>query len=112
MAIVTRTKQGVTILDVDGKLTAGGGIALQQTVQGLLDRGVRRILINMDGVDLMDSSGLGELVAADKASRSAGAAFGLCQASAGVRRTLSVVRLTGAFRVFDDEPSALAALRS
>ncbi len=111
MAVTIRTKGGVTIVDLDGRLTAGGEIALYKTVQGLLDRGVTQILLDMAGIDLMDSSGLGELVRAEKAARSKGTALKLMQVAAGVGRTLSLAQLSGTFETFSSEADALASFR-
>lgn len=88
-----------------------GEIALYKTVQGLLDRGVTQILLDMAGIDLMDSSGLGELVRAEKAARSKGTALKLMQVAAGVGRTLSLAQLSGTFETFSSEADALASFR-
>jgi anti-anti-sigma factor len=112
VSITTRTKEGVTIADVGGRLTAGGEVALYKTVQGLLDRGVTKILLNLQGVDLMDSTGLGELVRAEKATRSKGAALKLAQVPAGVQQTLALARLENEFQTFSSEADALASFRS
>jgi anti-sigma B factor antagonist len=111
VAITTRTKEGVTIADVGGRLTAGGGVTLYKTIQGLLDRGVTKILLNLQGVDLMDSTGLGELVLAEKAARSKGAALKLAQLPDGVQRTLALARLANEFQTFSSEADALASFR-
>jgi anti-sigma B factor antagonist len=111
MAVTIRSKQGVTIVDLDGRLTAGGGIALYKTVQGLLDRGVTQILLDLAGIDMMDSSGLGELVQAGKAAQSKGSALKLMRVTDRVQRTLELARMASTFDTFDDEIDALASFR-
>jgi anti-sigma B factor antagonist len=111
MATTIRTKEGVTIVDVEGRLVAGGEVELYETVQRLLGRGVTKILLNLQGLDMMDSSGLGELTQAEKAARSRGAALKLARVTDSVRRTLSLARLTSAFETFDSETDALASFR-
>ena len=55
---------GVQIIDLSGQLTIGGPEkVLKDTVTGLLNDGHTRILVNMKGVDRIDSTGLGEMVA-------------------------------------------------
>ena len=64
MKITKRERGGVTILDLEGRLSIGqGDIALREAIQALLRSGESMILLNLRGVKSMDSSGLGELVA-------------------------------------------------
>lgn len=109
MNITTRTKEGVTILDLDGKLV--GGVTLQQTVQGLLASGVTKILLNLDGVDWMDSSGVGELTATKKMTGEKGAALKLLQVQGKVQEVLVMTRLLWAFEVYDEETKAVSSFR-
>src|SRR5947207_410960 len=54
----------VTILDMDGKITIGeGSVALRTAIRRLLEEGKKKILLNLDRVSYIDSSGIGELVA-------------------------------------------------
>ena len=106
-----RVKDDVSIVDLDGKLIAGDAVALYNTVQGLTSKGVTAILINLDGVDLMDSSGLGELTRSGKLAASMGAALKLANPSREVRRTLDAAGLLGVFEAFDSEPVAVASFR-
>jgi anti-sigma B factor antagonist len=110
MAIRTRVKAGVSIVDLDGKLAAGG-LAPSATVEALLDKGVTQILLNLEGVDFMDSSGLGELVRAARAVGGRGATLKLANLSTNVQRTLDAAGMSGRFQVFGDEASALSSFR-
>lgn len=110
MAIRTRVKAGVSIVDLDGKL-ATGGLAPSATVQALLDKGVTQILLNLEGVDYMDSSGLGELVSAGRAVGGRGATLKLANLSANVKRTLDAAGLSRDFQIFGYEASALSSYR-
>jgi anti-sigma B factor antagonist len=109
MNITTRIRDSVTILDVEGKLTGGG--ELQQAVQSLLGKGVTHILLNLDGVDWMDSSGLGELTAVKQAAGSQGAALKLLHAGGNVRQVLDTARLLGSFELYDQEVQAVSSFR-
>jgi anti-sigma B factor antagonist len=109
MNITTRTKEGVTVLDLDGKLV--GGVPLQQTVQELLASGVTKILLNLDGVDWMDSSGLGELTATLKMAGQKGAALKLLQVQGKVKEVLVMTRLLWALEVYDEETEAVSSFR-
>jgi anti-anti-sigma factor len=112
MQISTRKTGDVSIIDLEGKMIGTASVALYETVQGLLQRGVSQILINVDGVDLMDSSGLGELGHAQRTAAGQGATVKLLNLGPDIRRTLDLAQLTGLFEVFDSEVAAVASFRS
>ena len=65
MKIPARHNKGVTILEPKGKITIGvGDVALREAVHEAVDAGAQNILINLGEVTTIDSSGIGELVAA------------------------------------------------
>ena len=107
----TRVKDDVSIVDLDGKLIATDAVALYDAVQGLTARGISKILINMDGLDLMDSSGLGELGRAAKLAASRGAALKLSNPGREVRRTLEAAGYLRLFETYDNETTAVASFR-
>lgn len=112
MQFTTRQREGVTIADLSGRLTAGGGdLVFRNHVRGLIDGGVRSILLNMEGIDMMDSSGVGELTSAQKTSQSAGGTIKLLNVGSGVRRVLEMANILSLFEVFDNEPTAVASFR-
>lgn len=54
--------RGLTILHIEGPLRVPVNGELRHSVQALLRRGVRRILVNLAGVWYLDAAGIGELV--------------------------------------------------
>lgn len=108
MQISTRQRGGVTILDPKGKITIGtGDIAMREAIHDALDSGVRQILLNMGGVTLMDSSGIGELVSAYTNATNRGARLKLCNLPAKVQDILQITQLLTVFDVFDTEDEAI-----
>lgn len=56
---------GVTILDLSGRITLGeGSVTIRDAVRDLLSKGQKRILLNLGDINYIDSSGIGELVSA------------------------------------------------
>ena len=54
---------GVTIIDMIGRITLGeGSTLLRDLVRQNLETGHKKIVLNMAGINYIDSSGLGELV--------------------------------------------------
>jgi anti-sigma B factor antagonist len=109
MEIRIRRKDQVHIVDLDGRLAGTGATALHKRVEELLARGVTRLLVNLDGVDFMDSSGLGELGWAKRAAGGHGATIKLLHIGPNVRRVLVTAGAIDTFEIFDNEPDALAS---
>ncbi|HYH44135.1 MAG TPA: STAS domain-containing protein, partial [Thermoanaerobaculia bacterium] len=58
-----RQRDGVTILDLKGKITIGSGdLELRNAVHDAVNGGAKNILVNLSEVTTIDSSGVGELV--------------------------------------------------
>ncbi len=102
----------VTLVRLEGKLTIGGGdVQLRETIKELLDDGRKRILIDLKGVKMMDSSGLGELVRTRASAASAEATIKLLHVEDKVAEVLEMTRLIGVFETYDDEIEALGSFR-
>ena len=63
LQITTREVNEVTVIDLKGKLTIGSGEAeLRKTVSEAIDDGKKNLVLNLESLKYMDSSGVGELV--------------------------------------------------
>ena len=107
-----REVSDVAVVDFSGKITLGeGSSVLRNTIRDLLDRGHRKILLNLADVDYIDSSGIGELVSAYTAVRNASGEMKLLQLTRRVHDILQITRLFTVFDVQSDEDSALRSFR-
>ncbi len=112
MKITTREEEGITILELVGKLVIGDGdVEMREEVTDALDHGAKKILLNLQGVKMMDSSGLGELIRCKATSEKAGATIKLLHVEDKVQEVLEMTRLIGVFETFDDEIDAVASFR-
>jgi len=84
---------------------------LRETVRNFLEHGHNRILLNLEGVDFIDSAGLGELVRSHASIRSRGGHLKLVNPSASVHHLLRITKLDRVFDIVPDEASALSSLR-
>jgi anti-sigma B factor antagonist len=110
MKLTTREVGGVTIVDLSGKITLGeGGMTLREEVRKLLDKGSKKIVLNLGEVNYIDSSGLGELVSAYTAVKNAGGELKLLNLTSKVRDLLVITKLVTVFDVKDDEASAVSS---
>jgi anti-sigma B factor antagonist len=105
-----RQVEGVTILDLSGKITMGDGSgALRNAVRDALAAGSKNILVNLDEVKYIDSSGLGELVSSYTTVKNAGGQLKLLNLSKRVEDLLVITKLLTVFDVSEDEKGAVAS---
>lgn len=108
MDITKRTVGDVTILDLNGKLTIGkGDVVLRDALLEELNKGGKNVLINLDAVTTIDSSGLGELIRCKVTATSSQAAVKLLHVNIKARKLLTMAQLVGVFEMFDDEALAV-----
>lgn len=112
LAIETREIEGVTVLDLSGRITLGeGSVDLRDAIGALVGKGVKRILLNMGGINYMDSSGLGELVSAFTLTRSENAELKLLNLTKRVSDLLQTTKLYTVFDIQDDEARAILSFK-
>ena len=101
--LTTHQKGDVIIVDTSGKVTLGeGASSLRTKIRELVDGGSRRIVLNMADVTYMDSSGLGELLAAHTTVTTAGGEVKLLNLTRRVHDLLVLTRLDTVFETFED----------
>lgn len=112
MKITTRKDEGVTVLEPVGKLVIGDGdVELREQIRDALDHGATKILLDLQGIKVMDSSGLGELIRCKATCDTRGVAIKLLHVEDKVRDVLEMTRLIGIFETFNDEIDAIASFR-
>lgn len=110
MRLATRQVDGVTVLDLSGRIVLGeGSVQLRDAIKELLAKGQKNILLNLGDVSYIDSSGLGELVSAYTSVRNAGGELKLLNLTKKVHDLLQITKLYTVFDVKDDEATAIAA---
>ena len=107
---VREQKRGdVTILEFDGRLTIGrGDVVLREAVHKALGEGRTKILLVLDKVKALDSSGVGELMAARTSVIRRGGRLKVAKLSSKVENILSATQLTGVLELHDSIEEALA----
>ncbi len=110
MKISARRLDQATILDVSGNIDMSNSTEVRKVLlQELRDKAVSRVVLNLSGVNYIDSSGVASLVEGLKASRDSGARFVLFGLSDSAREVLKISRLLKLFEVYDNEAQAIAS---
>ncbi len=103
----------VVIIDLSGRITAGeGNLILGQLVRELVGKGNRKIILNMEHVEHVDSSGLGELISCHTTVRNHGGQLKLADLHRRVDELLKMTKLHTIFEIADDEATALKAIQA
>jgi len=106
----SRQVDGVTIVDLSGRITLGeGSVVLRDLVRDLIAKGQKKILLNLGDVTYIDSSGIGELVSAYTTVRNQAGDLKLLHLTKKVHDLLQITKLYTVFDVKDDEAAAVAA---
>jgi anti-sigma B factor antagonist len=106
--IQQRDREGITIQDLKGRLTVGDEVSrFRDQLQKLINSGHRNIVLQMEDVDYIDSTGLGALVMAYTSMQKAGGKIKLLNLSRRGIELLVMTKLTTIFEVFNDEQSAI-----
>ena len=110
MKIDKRVRDGVTILEVEGKITIGkGDVALREAVHQVLADGATKIVMNLGSVSTIDSSGVGELVSAFTTVTNRGGRLKLLNLPPKVNDILQITQLITVFETFDNEDEAVGS---
>ncbi len=106
MNVTVTAHDGFAVIRPTGRLTMVSAPQLRHAVDDLVGQGTPRVVVDLAGTEFIDSSGLGSLIGALKATRLAGGDLRIAAAPEQVR---TVLRLTNLDRVLRNHPSAETA---
>jgi anti-sigma B factor antagonist len=108
LEIETREREGITILDLNGRITVGEEASrLREALRGLAAAGVRNVVVNLANVAYIDSTGLGALVVCFTSMRKQGGKLKLENVTRRNIELLLFTKLTTVFELFNDEQDAV-----
>jgi anti-sigma B factor antagonist len=99
---------GVAVVWLDGRVVLGEETGLlRDKVKSLIAEGNKKVILNMNNVTLIDSAGLGALVAAYTSTKSGGASLRLCHLGTKFNELLQITRLITIFEVYKTQEEAI-----
>lgn len=101
----------VAILTLTQPLEGFHRVVARRQIDELLDAGTNRLVLDLSGVRIIDSSGVGSLVAAHHRARAAGGGVCLCRVTPKVQRTFDVMLLHQILPIRDTPEEAVAHVR-
>ena len=108
MKIRQREIADVVVLDVHGKITGGpDSETFQESIRTLVAGGTRKVLVNLQEVGWINSTGLGMLIAGFTELQKTGGTLKLVGVSPRIESLLTVTKLSTVFESFREEDEAV-----
>ena len=113
MKIEERAVDGVTILDLQGKMLIGeGDELLREKINQLVENGTERIVLNLADVPYVDSAGLGEIVRCYTTVSRKNGKLKLLHLTKRIHDLLSITKLLTVFETYDTEDEVVKSFSS
>ncbi len=110
MRIETADDGRVTVVSCEGDLILGPPeVTFKRKVDELVEQGHVNLLVDLQRVPYLDSSGLGALVRALTETQKEGGQIKLLNAGPRVRKLLEVTKLNSLFEMYDDREQAVSS---
>jgi anti-sigma B factor antagonist len=108
LEINRKEHEGVTILDMKGRITVGAeATALREAVALAAADGIHNLVLNLAQVDFIDSTGLGAVVMCSTTMRKAGGTVKLLNLNRRNIELLVMTKLATVFEIFTDDQDAV-----
>jgi anti-sigma B factor antagonist len=109
LKMTSREVNGASVIALDGRIVLGEeSKALREKLKSLIAEGKKKIVLNMNNVEYIDSAGLGILVATHVSAKIQGASLKLSNLGRKFQEVLQITKLLTVFEVCDTEAAAVA----
>jgi len=109
MKLTVREDSGTTVVTLEGRLDLATGANLKEEIKKVCDKGAKKIHLNLEKVEFINSSGLGALVSVMKQVRNKKGKLTLSNLAAYVREIFEITQLSHVFEIYETQPEALAS---
>jgi anti-anti-sigma factor len=106
--IASRDEKGVMVVDIEGKMNTGASPDAEKYLNGLLDEGVTKMLLNLEYLDFIASTGLRVILATGKKLAGVRGKLAICNPNITVMDVLKISGFNKMFNVYDSEEEALS----
>ena len=111
MELKVRTAGEVHIIDVEGEMDLYNAYKLKELSISLLEQKISRIIINLQDVDYMDSSGIGALIFICSTIKKQNLKLALTNIHGSVKKVIELTKLTSYFPIGETMDDALKMVR-
>ncbi len=100
----------IPVIELEGEVDVYTAPRLKSRLIDLVDQGKYQIIVDLEAVDFMDSSGLGVLVGGLKRVRTHDGAVHIVCTKEKILKIFRITGLTKVFQIHDDQNAAVASL--
>ncbi len=105
-------REGVTVLQVTGKLIGGpDATELHELIHKLIDEGVKNFVLDLEGVNWVNSSGLGILISGLTTVRNSGGDLCLANPGERINNIFNITKLSSVFKSYDNLDKAVSSFK-
>ena len=105
--INSRDENGVMVVGIEGKMNTGASPDAEKFLISLMDDGATKILLNLEDLDFISSTGLRVILSTGKKLAAVSGKLILCNPNLTVMDVLIMSGFSQMFKVFDSEEEAL-----
>jgi len=109
MDIHKRQRDAVAILDISGEIDLYNAPQIKDHLNQLIEDKIYKVIINLDRVTYIDSSGIGALIAGVSNLKKYNGTLKIINTSGAVRKVLELTKLNAFFEIFDNEDAAFTS---
>jgi anti-sigma B factor antagonist len=107
--ISSREEGDTHVVAIEGKLNTGASPELEKYLLGLIDEGATKILLNLEELDFIASTGLRVILSTGKKLGKVNGKLAICNPNLVVMDVLKMSGFSQMFEVFEDEAEALSS---
>lgn len=108
LEIEHREREGIILMDLKGRITMGDEVSLFRTAfEKVADQPEPKLILNMLGIDYVDSTGLGAMVMCSTRLRNSKGVAKLVNVNRRNIELMVMTKIDTIFEVFDDETDAI-----
>jgi len=108
--IGNRTNESIAILDLHGPLIVGEDAAVRKAIRLAFDNGARTVILNLQDVPTIDSSGVAALASGHMTAANRSGQLKLCGMNQKLMDIFTIMRLHVIFDLYETEAAALASV--
>ena len=112
MEIKNREIEGVSIFDIDGEIDLYNAPNIKKEVENCMQKGNKKITINLKNVSYIDSSGIGALISILSNLKKVGGELKLLHVYDSVKKVFELTKLTSFFQIYENEDEVIADFNS
>ena len=110
MELKIRKNGEIYIIDVNGEMDLYNSYKLKELVMKMLEKNVKKFIINLEQVDYIDSSGIGALIFISSTIKKMNLKLSISNVHGSVKKVIELTKLMGYFPISNSVEEAILAL--